>query len=119
LHVPLSHETHHLVDAGFLGRMKSGALLVNVSRGPVVDTPALVAALERGPLGGAALDVVEGEPNCPRELLSRGNVIVTPHVAFSSTLSILELRQRACEEVVRVLSGQPPRHPSNQPRTLK
>jgi D-3-phosphoglycerate dehydrogenase len=115
LHVPLTPETQHLVDAAFLARMKPGSVLVNVSRGPVVDTPALVAALEHGPLAGAALDVVEGEPNPPRELLARANVIVTPHVAFSSTLSILELRTRACQEVVRVLAGEPPRHPCNQP----
>lgn len=116
LHVPLTPETHHLVDAALLARMKPGSILVNVSRGPVVDTSALTAALEHGPLGGAALDVVEGEPNPPRELLSRPNVIVTPHVAFSSNLSILELRERACQEVVRVLAGQTPRHPCNQPR---
>jgi D-3-phosphoglycerate dehydrogenase len=115
LHVPLTPETHHLIGASFLARMKSGSVLVNVSRGPVVDTTALLAALEAGPLGGAALDVVEGEPNPPRELLSHSNVIVTPHVAFSSTVSILELRERACEEVVRVLAGQAPRHPCNQP----
>jgi D-3-phosphoglycerate dehydrogenase len=116
LHVPLTPQTQHLVDAGLLARMKPGSILVNVSRGPVVDTNALLAALDQGPLGGAALDVVEGEPNPPRELLARANVIVTPHVAFSSTLSILELRQRATEEVVRVLAGQAPLHACNQPR---
>ena len=116
LHVPLTPETHHLVDAAFLGRMKAGSVLVNVSRGPVVDTAALLAAVEHGPIGAAALDVVEGEPNPPRELLSRPNVIVTPHVAFSSTMSILELRERACQEVVRVLAGEAPHHPCNEPR---
>jgi D-3-phosphoglycerate dehydrogenase len=116
LHVPLTPETHHLVDAGFLARTKPGSVLVNVSRGAVVDTTALLAALEHGPLGGAALDVVEGEPNPPRELLSRSNVIVTPHVAFSSNVSIRELRERACQEVVRVLAGEAPRHPCNRPQ---
>ncbi len=115
LHVPLTPETHHLVDAQFLNRMKTGSVLVNVSRGPVVDTTALLVALEHGPLGAAALDVIEGEPHPPPELVSRENVIVTPHVAFSSTVSILELRERACEEVVRVLAGEAPRHPCNQP----
>ncbi len=118
LHVPLTSETHHLVDADFLGRMKTGSVLVNVSRGPVVDTAALLVALEHGPLGAAALDVVEGEPDPPRELLSHTNVIVTPHVAFSSTMSILELRERACQEVVRVLAGEAPRHPCNQLRAM-
>ena len=115
LHVPLTPETHHLVDADFLGRMKPGSVLVNVSRGPVVDTAALLVALGRGPLGAAALDVVEDEPDPPRELLSHTNVIITPHVAFSSTMSIIELRERACQEVVRVLAGEAPRHPCNQP----
>ena len=119
LHIPLTPETHHLVDAGFLARMKPGALLVNVSRGAVVDTAALLVALKRGPPGGAALDVVEGEPSAPRELLARANVIVTPHVAFSSTMSILELRERACQEVVRVLAGQSPLHPCNQPTAVE
>jgi D-3-phosphoglycerate dehydrogenase len=117
LHVPLTPETHHLVDADFLSSMKTGSVLVNVSRGPVVDTPALLVALDRGPLAAAALDVVEGEPDPPRELLAHANVIVTPHVAFSSTMSIIELRERACEEVVRVLAGEAPRHPCNQPRS--
>jgi D-3-phosphoglycerate dehydrogenase len=116
LHVPLTPETYHLVDADFLGQMKPGSVLVNVSRGPVVDTAALLAALENGPMGAAALDVIEGEPHPPRELVSRANVIVTPHVAFSSTMSILELRERACQEVVRVLAGEAPRHPCNEPR---
>lgn len=115
LHVPLTPETQHLVDAPFLATMKPGSILVNVSRGGVVDTSALLFALEHGPLGGAALDVVEGEPSPPRGLLARSNVVITPHVAFSSTLSILELRQRASEEVVRVLAGQPPRHACNRP----
>jgi D-3-phosphoglycerate dehydrogenase len=74
-----------------------------------------LSALEHGPIGAAALDVVEGEPNPPHQLVSRDNVIVTPHVAFSSTMSILELRERACQEVVRVLAGEAPRHPCNEP----
>lgn len=119
LHIPLTPETHHLVNGPFLSQMKPGSIVVNVSRGPVVDTGALLAALEHGPLGGAALDVVEGEPKPPVELLSRSNVIVTPHVAFSSTLSILELRQRASQEVVRVLADEHPRHACNQPRVTE
>lgn len=115
LHLPLTSETHHLVDAAFLARMRPHALLVNVSRGPVVDTAALVAALDAGQIGAAALDVVEGEPTPPAALLGRPNVIVTPHVAFSSLVSIVELRRRACEEVVRILQGEAPHHPCNTP----
>lgn len=116
LHIPLTPETHHLVSAVSLSRMRRGALLVNASRGGVVDTSALLDALDRGPIGGAALDVVEGEPNPDPALLERSNVIITPHVAFSSDVSIQELRRRASEEVVRVLSGRAPEQPCNSPR---
>ncbi|MBV9170618.1 MAG: C-terminal binding protein [Chloroflexi bacterium] len=115
LHLPLSTETQHIVDAAFLQRMRAGSLLVNCSRGGLVDTVALLGALERGPIAGAALDVVEGEPDPPRELLQRENIILTPHVGFSSHTSVVELRTRATEEVVRVLSGETPRHPCNSP----
>ncbi|MDQ6618851.1 MAG: C-terminal binding protein, partial [Pseudomonadota bacterium] len=91
------------------------AFLINVSRGPVVDTDALVQALEGGRLSGAGLDVLEGEPEVPAALLERGDVIITPHVAFSSAASLAELRQRVCEDVVRVLAGERPRHGCNTP----
>lgn len=93
-----------------------GALLVNASRGGLVDSAALVEALDRGPLGAAALDVVESEPNPPKALVARDNVIITPHVGFSSDVSVQELRRRASEEVVRVLSGQMPQFPCNDVR---
>jgi D-3-phosphoglycerate dehydrogenase len=115
LHVPLTPQTQHLVDAAFLARMRPGSLLVNASRGGLVDSEALLGALERGPLAGAALDVVEGEPNPPSALLDRDNVIITPHVGFSSDVSVAELRRRASEEVVRVLAGQVPLHACNTP----
>ncbi len=113
LHVPLTAATHHLVDAAFLARLKPGAFLVNVSRGPVVDNDALIAALEEGLLAGAGLDVVEGEPDPPRALVARPEVIATPHVAFSSDSSLADLRRRGAEEVVRVLAGEAPRYPCN------
>ncbi len=115
IHLPLTPETEHLVDAGFLARMREGSLLVNVSRGPVVDSAALIAALKDGPLAAAALDVVEGEPDPPRELVARPDIVVTPHVAFSSDASLAELRRRSAEEVVRVLAGEPPENPCNAP----
>jgi D-3-phosphoglycerate dehydrogenase len=115
LHLPLTAETHHLVDARFLERMRPGSLLVNASRGGLVDTVALVAALQHGPPGAAALDVVEGEPNPPAELVRLDNVILTPHVGFSSVTSVAELRRRASQEVVRVLEGSTPHHPCNRP----
>ncbi len=95
--------------------MKPGSLLINVSRGGLVDNDALLQALEKGPLGAAALDVVEGEPNPPRALIGHPKVIATPHIAFASTASVLELRRRSAEEVVRVLTGQKPHHPCPPP----
>ena len=115
VHLPLTSDTEHLIDAQFLARVRPGALLVNVSRGPVVDSRALIEALQQGPLAAAALDVVEGEPDPPAELVARADVVAPPHVAFSSDASLAELRRRSAEEVVRVLAGEPPENPCNAP----
>jgi D-3-phosphoglycerate dehydrogenase len=112
VHAPLTSETHHLLDRKRLGMCKDGAFLINVSRGAIVDNAALIEALESGRLCGAALDVLEGEPQVPRALL-RPNVVLTPHVAFSSDASLEELRRRASEEIVRVLRGETPREARN------
>jgi D-3-phosphoglycerate dehydrogenase len=115
VHLPLTASTRHFADHAFFSAMKRGALFVNVSRGPIVDSAALLAALTSGQLSGAGLDVVEGEPHPPAELIGHPNVIATPHVAFSSTTSVAELRRRAAEEVVRVLGGAAPEFPCNSP----
>ena len=114
VHLPLTDDTRHMVDAAFLARLKPGVFLVNVSRGPVVDNDALIAALDSGRLAGAGLDVVEGEPDPPAALVARPDVIATPHVAFSSDASLAELRRRGAEEVVRVLAGGRPENPCNR-----
>jgi len=114
-HVPLTADTRHLLDRGRFALMKPGAFLVNVSRGAVIDTPALIDALEGGRLAGAALDVLEDEPRVPPGLL-RPNVILTPHVAFSSDASLRDVRRKASEEVVRVLRGERPRQARNEPQ---
>lgn len=113
IHAPLTSQTQHLFNAHHIGRMKPGAFLINASRGPIVLNDALLAALESGHLSGAGLDVVEGEPSPPRALVDRPDVIVTPHVAFSSGASLDELRTRAAEEVVRVLRGEAAHHSCN------
>lgn len=113
--LPLSPATRHLFDAAAFAQMKSGGLLVNVSRGGLVDNEALLAALNAGRIDMAALDVIEGEPNPPAAITAHPRVIATPHVAFSSPAAIIELRQRATDEVLRALSGQPPRNPCPPP----
>jgi lactate dehydrogenase-like 2-hydroxyacid dehydrogenase len=84
LHCPLTPDTRHLLDADALAAMRPTAVLVNTSRGPVVDERALVAALQRGALAGAALDVFEHEPAVSEELLEMENVVLTPHIASAT-----------------------------------
>jgi glyoxylate reductase len=84
LHCPLTPQTRHLIDAAALAAMKATAVLVNTARGPVVDEAALVAALQRRELAGAALDVFEHEPAVSEELLGMENVVVTPHIASAT-----------------------------------
>jgi D-3-phosphoglycerate dehydrogenase / 2-oxoglutarate reductase len=114
VHLPLTAATRHLIDRERIALMKPGAFLINVSRGAVLDTAAVVDALESGKLSGAALDVLEDEPSVAPGLL-RPNVILTPHVAFSSDASLRELRRKASEEVVRVLCGESPEEARNAP----
>jgi D-3-phosphoglycerate dehydrogenase / 2-oxoglutarate reductase len=113
IHTPLVPETHHLFNADVFRRMKPGAVLINTSRGPVVDEHALARALDAKELAGAALDVLEQEPPTSSPLFGRDNVILTPHTSFYSVEALEELQTKAAEEVVRVLSGQPPRNPVN------
>jgi phosphoglycerate dehydrogenase-like enzyme/tRNA A-37 threonylcarbamoyl transferase component Bud32 len=115
LHVPLSAATQNLVNDSFIEACARRPFLVNVSRGGLVDNDALLRGLNSGRLSGAALDVIEGEPSPPAEILSHPGVIATPHVAFLSDASLIELRRRACEEVVRVLEGQNPLNGCNRP----
>jgi D-3-phosphoglycerate dehydrogenase / 2-oxoglutarate reductase len=118
VHIPLTPETKHLFNRERLASMKKGAIVINVSRGAVIDTSALIEALESGHLGGAALDVLEDEPNVPPALLALPNVMITPHVAFTSDASLTELRTWASEEIVRVLNGQPPKEGRNKPANV-
>ena len=114
IHVPLSPETRNLIGQTELARMKSTAFLINTSRGGIVDEQALAIAIKEGRLGGAALDVLSIEPLPPdHPLLQVPNVILTPHMAFYSRESVIELQTKAAEEVARALRGEPPRSPVN------
>jgi len=109
VHTPLSPETKHIIDEAALRKMKQTAILVNTSRGEVIDEDALIKALNEGWILAAGLDVFEKEPlsqNHP--LLTMSNVVLTGHVAWYSKDSVRELQTRAAHEVLRVLSGKTP-----------
>jgi D-3-phosphoglycerate dehydrogenase / 2-oxoglutarate reductase len=109
VHAPLTAQTRGLFNADAFGRMKKGAYIVNTARGSLLDEAALVAALDAGHLGGAALDVVATEPlGNDSPLLGRPNVIVTPHTAFYSVEALEELQTKCATDVARVLSGEKP-----------
>jgi D-3-phosphoglycerate dehydrogenase len=109
VHTFLSAETRHLIGEAFFRRMKPTALLINTSRGPVVDEGALTRALQEKRLAGAALDVWEQEPVKPdNPLLAMDNVIATPHAAYFSSPAVAQVPRRCGEEVARVLTGQRP-----------
>jgi D-specific alpha-keto acid dehydrogenase len=106
LHTPLTAQTHHLLDRRRIALMKAGALIINTGRGALLDTEALIEALERGSVGGAALDVVEGEegifyadrgsaplaPGAPLvRLQALPNVIISPHIAFSTDHALRDM----------------------------
>jgi phosphoglycerate dehydrogenase-like enzyme len=95
LHVPLTDETHHMIDREQLGRMKPAAYLVNTARGAVVRHDALVEALAAGKIAGAGLDVLEHEPEGMAEITRFPNSIVTPHSAYYSQESMVELRRKS------------------------
>jgi D-3-phosphoglycerate dehydrogenase len=113
VHVPLTDETEGLFDAPAFERMQSDAILVNTSRGPVIDTDALADALDRGELRGAGLDVLPEEPPGDSPLLARDDVVVTPHVAWYSEDSIVDLRETVATDLTRALTGQTPKNVVN------
>ena len=109
LHVPLSDETHHLIDARRLGLMKPSAVLINVARGPVVDEVALAEALRTGVIAGAGLDVYEREPEVSEALLPLENVVLAPHLG-SATRDTRIAMGMLCVDALRavLLEGRTP-----------
>ena len=110
LHVPLTDETHHLVNADFLGMMPAGAVLINCGRGPLVDLEATHAALTSGQLGGLGLDVFDEEPPAFHPIFEHENVVLTPHVMGLSINATRETFRQAARGVADVLEGRPAPH---------
>jgi D-3-phosphoglycerate dehydrogenase / 2-oxoglutarate reductase len=107
VHAPHTPQTRGMMNAAAFAKMKKGAYIVNTARGPLIDEPALIAALDSGQVGGAALDVVAVEPLAKDSpLLGRDNVIITPHTAFYSIEALDELQSKCASDVARVLSGE-------------
>ena len=113
VHTPLTDETHHLIGATELGRMKPEAVLINTSRGPVVDEAALADALGEGRIFAAGLDVYEKEPEVHPKLLELENAVLAPHIGSASVETRDRMAVLAAENIVAVLSGEEPKTPVN------
>ncbi len=107
LHVPLMPSTRHLIDAAALRTMKRSAVLINTSRGPVVDERALAEALRDGVIAAAGLDVFEREPEVEPLLLELENVVLLPHVASASALTRTRMAVRAAQNILAFMDGKP------------
>lgn len=110
LHCPLTDGTRDLLSRERIARMKPGAVLVNTSRGPVVDEEALADALEEGRLFAAGLDVFRDEPRVPDRLRSAENAVLTPHVGSGTVETRTAMARMVWDEVLRRVSGRPPAH---------
>jgi glyoxylate reductase len=107
LHVPLTESTRHLIGPRELALMKTGAILINTSRGPVVDEAALVSALQRGPIAGAGLDVYEREPIVHPGLAALPNVVLLPHLGSATLNTRVRMGMICLENIAAVLNGRP------------
>jgi D-3-phosphoglycerate dehydrogenase len=114
IHSPLTDRSKYLVNQDVLQAMKPGAILVNASRGPLVDEAALIEALQNGHLGGAGLDVYDPEPPTPdNPLFQMDNVALTPHLASFTDEGRQRMGLMAVEETLRALRGVKPLHLAN------
>ncbi len=111
LHAPLTPQTRGLIGAAELALMRPDAVLINTSRGPLVDVDALIEALRAGRIRAAALDVLDVEPPAGRIPADLPNLLVTPHMAYYSEEAIAESQRKAATQVVKVLTGGEPDYP--------
>lgn len=124
LHIqsPLTPQTYHLIGLDELRKMKPTAILTNAARGPIIDDQALYRALAEGWIATAGLDDLEEEPAKVRgwepdnPLLELPNVVITPHTAWYSEQAVEEVKRVSASEIARVLAGQKPKYPVNQPK---
>lgn len=116
LHTPLTEQTRNLIGAPEFGLMKPSAMLINTARGTIVDQDALVEALRRGQIAGAALDVTVPEPlPLGHPLFSFPNVVITPHIASASLATRARMAEMAAANIIAVLEGREPINPVNRP----
>jgi len=111
LHAPASSDTHHLIDTAALKLMRPSTVLVNTSRGALVDLDALAAALEDGRIGAAGLDVYEGEPEVPPRLLAAPRTVLSPHIGSATVSARDAMARTVAENVIAVLDGLEPPNP--------
>ncbi len=111
IHVPLLDSTRHMINAEKLKLMKKSAVLINTSRGPVIDESALVYALKSGQIFGAGLDVFEFEPQLTQGLIELDNVVLTPHIASATLETRNKMAEMAAQNIIEVLEGRKPINP--------
>lgn len=120
LHAPLTPETYHIIDEKAFEKMKSGVVIVNTARGELIDTAALIKALESGKVAGAGLDVVEGEPiGSDHPLLKFDNVVVTPHIGANTREGLRGMDESNVDAILRVIRGEPPTEYLVNPEVLR
>ena len=108
LHVPLSLTTTHYISEKEFSMMKKTSVIINSSRGPVIDEKALVKALKQGEIWGAGLDVYENEPDIEPELLDMNNVVIVPHIASATMETRTNMGLIAARNIIKVLTGEKP-----------
>src|SRR5262249_10876252 len=113
VHCPLTPETQHILNEQTLALLPRGAYVINTARGPCVDVPALMDALDTGHIAYAALDVVEREPLDDERIRQHPRLLLTPHAAFYSMEGFIEMRTKGAEEARRIVCGEPVRNPVN------
>ncbi len=108
LHVPLTEETHHILDSEEFSKMKEGVYIINSSRGPVINEKALIEYIKNGKLGGAGLDVYEFEPKISKELLEMEKVVLTPHIGTASLETRIEMAREVSLNIMEFYKGEIP-----------